>query len=141
MPERMTGIKGYVGEILVREWLKKKNSAQKYHVRSEIIPNNVDQRGGPYLDLCVIKNNQIIRVFEVKTQDYTLDDINKSLKYLWKMQKGKNGKYFGEQQKEYAYINDEIGKENIVFSKKVKSCLVLMCPPKPELRRACPFSC
>lgn len=89
MAERYIGIKGYVGELLVESWLKNIFKNQKYKVKSQVRPANIDAKGGPYLDFGVVDNesNEVIFICEVKTQDYVLDGkyakINKSLLYLW----------------------------------------------------------
>jgi hypothetical protein len=94
MAERIAGIKGYIGELIVREWLKHRYDLPNYSIKTQIRPKNVDPEGGPYLDLCVLKGDEIIEVYEIKTQDYRILQINKSLSYLWKKEKGINGLFF-----------------------------------------------
>ena len=131
MPERIAGIKGYIGELIVRERLTQRHKIPCYSIKSQVLPLNVDPRGGPYLDLCVIKGNKIIKIFEVKTQDYRSDSLNKSLKYLWCLEKGKNDKYFNIKKNEKAYVAE--ADKNYILSSSLKSYLVLMCQPSTDL--------
>ena len=132
MPERIAGIKGYVGELLVREWLIQKYFSKDCRILSQMLPENVNSKGGPYLDLCVLKDGKIVAAYEVKAQDYPIYDINKSLKYLWGMEKGINGKYFHHNIDEKAYV-DELG-ESCIISAQIKSFLILMCKPSSDLQ-------
>jgi len=104
MPERTAGIKGYVGELIVKEWLKHKYRDSNATIEEQVLPDNVDNRGGPYLDLCVLKNDKIVEIYEVKTQNYEIRDINKSLWYLWGEEKGTHNKYYKKDNGEEAYI-------------------------------------
>jgi hypothetical protein len=75
------GLRGYIGEEIVFEWL----SQQGKKVVRQVRPKGFPARGGPYLDFGVILENRLAEVYEVKTQDYALEKeaINKSLRYIW----------------------------------------------------------
>jgi hypothetical protein len=133
MAERIAGIKGYIGELIVREWLKHRYNLPNYSIKTQIRPQNVNPRGGPYLDLCVLKGDEIIEVYETKTQDYRISQINKSLSYLWKKEKGINGCFFGENVRETAYIQGT--NEEKPFSPNIKAYLITMCPIYDELAK------
>ena len=88
MPTRETGIKGYVGEQVVKQWLNKTVCKSKeYNIVSQVKPVRIDNAGGPYLDFAVIKNRTVIGIYEVKTQEYICGkdfQVNKALSYIWK---------------------------------------------------------
>lgn len=59
MPTRETGIKGYVGEQVVKQWLNKTVCKSKeYNIVSQVKPVRIDNAGGPYLDFAVIKKGR-----------------------------------------------------------------------------------
>lgn len=136
MAEQHTGIKGYVGELIVQKWLEQKYPSSSYTIKYQVKPENVDPKGGPYLDFGVIdkESDEIIFICEVKTQDYLLDDkyskINKSLKYLWGAIEGSSGKKFGSENDEYGKFQNSGKSEHFKFSKELRVILVLMVPPK-----------
>ena len=86
MAEMDVGLRGFIGELVVQYWLEKKYN-KGFTIVRQIMPEEVDKKGGGYLDFGVINNKQeVVGVYEVKTQDYILDKgfkINKSLRYIW----------------------------------------------------------
>jgi hypothetical protein len=84
MPKREIGIRGYVGELIVEQWLRSKfPSNQGYEIVNQIRPKGVAAKGGPYLDFGVIHRGIVHEIYEVKTQDYNLNKINEALKHVW----------------------------------------------------------
>ena len=85
MVSKGIGIRGYLGEEIVRIWLEK----VKYpgcKVISQIMPTGIPKNGGPYLDFAVVKDDKLLAVYEVKTQDYPELSVNKAVNYFWKKQ-------------------------------------------------------
>lgn len=70
MPTRLTGLKGYVAEAVVARWLRQKFPAPEFEIVPQIIPTEVDRRGGGYLDFGVVRGTEVVAVYEVKGQDY-----------------------------------------------------------------------
>lgn len=120
MPQRQIGIRGYVGEAVVKEWLDKKYSnLEEYKIVSQIMPNGVPKKGGGYLDFAVVKENIVTSIYEVKTQDYILDKtfhINKALLFMWE-NKGKNLELITQNREKY-YSNSD-----------TQSYLIILVPP------------
>jgi len=84
MPKSEVGLRGYIGEAIVKQWLSIKYPECK--IVSQIMPTEVDGKGGPYLDFGVVKDGVVMGVYEVKTQDYILGKnfhINKALTHIW----------------------------------------------------------
>lgn len=108
MAKREIGLMGYIGEAVVEQWLRWKYPAPEFEVISQIIPADISPTGGGYLDFGVIQNQQVIGVYEVKSQDYILDKnfpINQALLRIWKGEekpigyKSQDGaEYFGDEQ-------------------------------------------
>jgi hypothetical protein len=126
MAERISGIKGYVGELVLGEWLK--NKFGKDNIRSQVRSINVRAAGGPYLDFCVIEGNNVTEVYEIKTQEYDYPPINSSLKYLWGLEKGIDGKFFKHSKNKEAILQEDKERE-LFFSDRLKAYLVLMKKP------------
>jgi hypothetical protein len=97
MPKRAIGLRGYVGELIVEQWLCKKHHGCK--IVRQILPDGVEKVGGPYLDFGVIRGGAVEEVYEVKAQDYILGrdtktnkaEINKALIHIW--DRGPGGEY------------------------------------------------
>ena len=92
MPKRETGLMGYVGETVVKQWLKLKYSKKQYEIIEQIIPVSISAQGGGYLDFGVrrISDNSIVAVYEVKSQDFILGKdfkLNNALDHLWNSKK------------------------------------------------------
>ena len=86
MPRREIGLMGYVGEAFVSCWLKRQYGEPEFEVVTQVRPSKVPAKGGPYLDLAVIRGDIVHSVFEVKSQDYIWggdSEVNKSLDYIW----------------------------------------------------------
>lgn len=86
MPRREIGLMGYVGEAVVSCWLKRGFPAPEFAVVTQIRPKKVPAKGGPYLDLAVVRGDTVHAVFEVKSQDYIWggdSEVNLSLDYIW----------------------------------------------------------
>ena len=86
--KREVGLRGYIGEAVVEQWLKKKYPEHEgFEIVSQAIPDNISKKGGGYLDFCVIQNNTALAVYEVKCQNYILNkgsSLNKALLEIWK---------------------------------------------------------
>jgi len=131
MVKENIGLRGYIGEKIVEIWLKK--IFPKYKVIRQVIPEGVDKRGGPYLDFAVVKDKKIIKIYEVKTQEYPLNKINKALCYIWesgsKIMKFKtqdNKEYIAENFEAYIILLQKSDrnlwnkyKDKIIFFKKI----------------------
>lgn len=130
MPERHTGLKGYLGEWIVETWLKFVQYPG-HQIWAQVRPHNLDAHGGPYLDFGVADENAIANVYEVKTQDYRLDDkaggskLNKALKYVWDLIDGQNGQRFRAGQ-DLLVVQDG---PTLPTSPQFNAWLVLMVPP------------
>jgi hypothetical protein len=125
MPKSEIGLRGYIGEAIVNQWLNRKYPiSERYEVISQIIPDGVPKKGGPYLDFGVIKDNIVKEVYEVKTQDYIFDktfNINISLEHIWK----NKDKIFE--------FKDQNGKE-FKCDGNLKGYLILLAPPNKDGR-------
>lgn len=77
--KKTIGIRGYLGERIVEQWLKQEFKVDNVEIVQQIIHKGYPLDGGPYLDFGVIKNKKVIAVCEVKTQNFQIDKINKSL--------------------------------------------------------------
>lgn len=87
MAKRTIDLRGYIGEAIVRQWLHYRYpEAEGYEIKYQILPSGIDRSGGPYLDFGILKDGLLEYVYEVKTQDYKLDKLNKALKYIWENQ-------------------------------------------------------
>lgn len=77
--------RGYLGEAIVYQWLKSKWPVEEYNIVKQIYPVGVKTKGGPYLDFGVIKknDNSVRAIYEVKTQDYSINKFNASLCHCW----------------------------------------------------------
>ncbi len=123
MPGRAIGLRGYLGELIFQQWLEKKYPrVEGFEIIKEIIPEGIPKKGGGYLDFGVIKENKIIQVYEVKTQDYIFgkdSGINGALEYIWK-----------NKQKELSFVDNQ----NHLYctSKGFEAFLVLLVPPNEE---------
>jgi hypothetical protein len=87
LPTRITGLKGYVAEAVIEHWLRRRRQPTKCEIVRQIIPTDVDKKGGAFLDFGVIADGLVTEVYEVKGQDYIFgkdSEVNKSLLYLWK---------------------------------------------------------
>ncbi len=137
MPERLTGLKGYIGEVIVYEWLKQKYKSPSYLIASQIVPCNLDKRTS--IDFGVIKGNEVIEVYEVKThEDYNhyAVDLNKGVKYLLELAKGNNGRYFNKNKCEQLYVEENKKKIKYKISSKIKIYIVFMLPPHDDVYTA-----
>ncbi|NOR46622.1 MAG: hypothetical protein GQ533_01035 [Methanosarcinaceae archaeon] len=66
MPKSEVGLRGYIGEAIVKQWLNIKHP--ECRIVSQIMPTEVDGKGGPYLDFGVVRDDDVvIEVYEVKT--------------------------------------------------------------------------
>ena len=84
MPRRISGLMGYVGEVVVESWLKAEYPEPAYSIVYQIKPIDYDVRGGPYLDFGVIKDGKVCAIYEVKSADYIFDGgINGALDAVW----------------------------------------------------------
>jgi hypothetical protein len=115
MPKREIGVMGYIGELVVENWLKKKYPEDK--IISQIAVEK--KRGGGHLDFGILsKEKKIKAIYEVKTQDYIAGrdfKLNQGLVELWQ---GKSSDKFVSQ-------NDEI----FGCDKNFKAFLILLAPP------------
>ena len=70
MAKENIGLRGYLGEQIVKFWLRKQNP--NYQIISQIMPkvNDPDIKGGAYLDFAVADKGKIIQIIEVKTEDF-----------------------------------------------------------------------
>ncbi len=140
MAERYIGIKGYVGELIVKTWLESIYHKEEYLIKSQIRPGNIDPKRGPYLDFGVVnKSNEVELVCEVKTQDYILDGkyakINKSLLYLWGYISGEDRTEFKSEQNEPAIFQNASSEKDFVFSKDLQLKLVMLTYPKESINQ------
>ncbi|MBP7792020.1 MAG: hypothetical protein KA120_03055 [Candidatus Goldbacteria bacterium] len=112
MAEMDVGLRGFIGELVVQYWLEKKYN-KGFTIVRQIMPEEVDKKGGGYLDFGVINNKQeVVGVYEVKTQDYILDKgfkINKSLRYIWDNQ-GRILKFITQDKREFIGCKDTTGR-------------------------------
>lgn len=84
MPRRISGLMGYVGEVVVEYWLKAKYPEPAYSIVYQIKPIDYRPAGGPYLDFGVIKDGKVSAIYEVKSADYIFDGgINGALDAIW----------------------------------------------------------
>jgi hypothetical protein len=84
MVKRSIGLRGYIGEAIVEQWLTYRYpDSEDYSIKKQIMPKGVEKCGGPYLDFGILKSGKVEKVYEVKTQDYRVTTLNKSLKYIW----------------------------------------------------------
>ena len=77
---------GYVGEAVVSHWLTARYTQAGAEIVSQIRPIDVPAKGGPYLDLAVVRNAVVESIFEVKSQDYIWgkdSEVNISLDFIW----------------------------------------------------------
>jgi len=120
MVSKGIGLRGYVGEEIIRLWLSRKYGEE--NIVRQVVPEEFPRRGGPYLDFGILRNKVITGVCEVKTQDWDLTEsgINKSLKYIWN-NPGKSEYFLSQDRQRY--------KSN----KDVSAFLVLLRAPKGEL--------
>jgi hypothetical protein len=81
------GLMGYVGEAVVDQWLRKKYPASEgFRIIQQVRPAAIPASGGPYVDFAVVRGNDLIALYEVKSQDYIIDKsfkLNDSLLYVW----------------------------------------------------------
>jgi len=123
MPRRSIGIRGYVGELVVEQYLLSKYPPSKnYKIIKEMIPSESSRKGGGYLDLAVLLDNKVIEIYEVKTQDFIFGKsfkINPSLAHLW------------NNSKELHRFCDSEG-NNYDSSKNFQAFLVLLVAPNFE---------
>ena len=83
MPKREIGIRGYVGELIVEQWLRCNFKPNKgYKIVNQIRPKDINARGGPYLDFGVIRKGKVCGIYEVKTQNYPLESVNNALEHV-----------------------------------------------------------
>ncbi len=52
MPERQIGLRGYVGEEIVWQWLQMKYPKDRYQLARQIRPAEIPAAGGPFLARC-----------------------------------------------------------------------------------------
>lgn len=115
MPKREIGLMGYIGEAVVEQWLHYKYPEDAgYVVVSQIIPETSSRKGGGYLDFGIIRSNNVITIFEVKTQDYIFDrsepKLNQALVDIWsnpsvhKKFLTQNGKHYFAEDDMTAYL-------------------------------------
>jgi hypothetical protein len=84
MPRRISGLMGYVGEVVVEYWLKVEYPEPAYSIAYQIKPIDYHPAGGPYLDFGVIKDGKVHAIYEVKSADYIFDcGINGALDAIW----------------------------------------------------------
>ena len=102
MPNREIGIKGYVGERLVEQWLRHQYPPwNNCEIVSQIRPVGCPAKGGPYLDFGVVRNGLVEKIYEVKMQDYIfVGPLNRALKYIWD-RRGKRLQYVTQAGKSY----------------------------------------
>ncbi|GAH20577.1 unnamed protein product [marine sediment metagenome] len=121
MVRQSIGIKGYLGERIVRQWLENIVYKNEKHLKivEQIVPLELYSPGGAFLDFGIIKNNKVYDIYEVKAQDYLLDrdDFNEPLIKMWK--------------KETDYLDFKIQNNDEIFksSKSVVPTLILLSPP------------
>jgi len=106
------GLRGFIGELVVQYWLEKKYN-KGFTIVRQIMPEEVDKKGGGYLDFGVINNKQeVVGVYEVKAQDYIQNKgskINKALRYIWDNQ-GRILKFITQDKREFIGCKDTTGK-------------------------------
>ena len=121
MPERTIGIRGYVGELIVYQYLKNKfPESEGYKIIKEIIPLDFSQKGGGYLDLAVTQGDKIRKIYEVKTQDFIFGKDfypNPALKYIW--------------EKHPTKFKDSMD-NHFIADKNIKAFLVVLVPPNDQ---------
>ncbi len=123
MVRRSIGIRGYLGERIVEYWLEQKYPKEKgYFIIEEVVPQKHLKQGGNYLDFGVVRDDKVVAVYEVKTQDYGLKkhSFNDALIALWN-KKNKFEKIIRQ------YIEDE--KKEFKLADKFNARLVLLVPP------------
>lgn len=80
------GLRGYLGEKIVEKWLEKKYpDHEHYKIVRQIIPIKKDESrwiGGGHLDFGIIKDNKVKAIYEVKTQEPHIEEINLAWKYI-----------------------------------------------------------
>jgi len=121
MAQRTIGLRGYLGELIVQQWLKKKYpESDGYKIIKEIIPQEYPKKGGGYLDFGIIIEKEVLRIYEVKTQDYIFDGgINGALKYIWENKKRK-----------LLFIDNQNNLSD--SSKDFEAFLILLVPPNEK---------
>jgi len=134
MPRRDSGLRGYIGERIVEQWLKMKYP--DCSIKSQIAAVTQDDReksdnqGGKYLDFGVIKGNEVIGVYEVKTQDYIFDKsfkLNDQLEKIWENQNEITEFYVLEEKNG---ANKQSEKPRYIKSSfSFKCILILLAPP------------
>ncbi|MHA1343698.1 MAG: hypothetical protein ACTSQG_06910 [Promethearchaeota archaeon] len=125
MTKRSIGLRGYLGEQIVKQWLKniKYPESKGYKIIEQVIPAGFPKKGGAYLDFCIIKNDSVKAVYEVKTQDYIAGKnfpFNNALLYLWE----------NREKIELFEIQDKT--EVFKCSPDFKAYLVLLVPPNEK---------
>jgi len=121
MALRSIGLRGYIGELLVEYWLKEVRYANQPGTETvlQVRPAEIDPKGGPYIDIGVAQNGKMLSVYEIKTQDYALDEhfnVNKALWHLWENPRT-NETMISQNKQEYPKHTD------------FKAYLVLLVPP------------
>ncbi|MBF0538460.1 MAG: hypothetical protein HQL03_09445 [Nitrospirae bacterium] len=126
MPDRNAAVRGFLGELLVKEWLEKRYL--EYQIVSDIRPKNLQGTRSTF-DFCVVNDKkEIIAVYEVKNQEFMNlklnNEFNKCIKYLlgYKLE---GVKQFNKKSKNKAYGKN---KEEYTFSDTIEVFLVMLYP-------------
>ena len=133
MPEQRIGIRGYIGELIVYQYLCNKFPEKDgYKTIKEIIPSDAQKKGGAFLDFAVIKGKTIKRIYEVKTQDFIFGEnsrINPALEFIWK---NNPTKFEDSEGKSYSTTDDFnaflvlLVPPNLDFCKKIKKEKIIL---------------
>ncbi|MBS3107769.1 hypothetical protein J4468_02530 [Candidatus Woesearchaeota archaeon] len=123
MPKRAIGLRGYLGELIFQQWLEKKYPCvEGFEIIKEIIPEGVSKKGGGYLDFGVVKEEKIIRIYEVKTQDYIFgkdSSVNGALEFIWMNKK-----------RVLSFVDNQ--NHSYITSKNFEAFLILLVSPNEE---------
>ncbi|MBP7792338.1 MAG: hypothetical protein KA120_04685 [Candidatus Goldbacteria bacterium] len=116
-------LRGYLGELICKKWLK--NKYKGCRIVEQIRPKNYPTKGGPYLDFGVLnEEKKVIAIYEVKTQDYNLDTVNKALLFIW--ENGEKEFVVGNEEGEIYETTDEFQAYAVLLKKpseKGKGCI------------------
>ena len=84
MAKRTNSLRGYIGEVIVEQWLHYQfREADGFEIKRQILPIGGGKIGGSYLTFGVLRDGIVEVVYEVNTQDYKLTSLNKFLVYIW----------------------------------------------------------
>lgn len=116
MPRQEIGIRGYVGERIVEQWLRRRYPPPKYQLVEQVEFPEVSTSA---IDFGILKRGRLEKIYEVKTQAYNFDEgmLNKPLKKIW-----------GNPRRKWKYKYFD-GKETQTGTEKIKAYLILLQQP------------